>query len=135
MIRSRLSYVRYYLRILTLMLPAAAYYIAIRLRFGFNLFFPHRSGRLAIVLEYYAAHYDRMGDRGRGVRPVERRATLRARQEKSTPAGSSGLHLRHRNGTRLSQPASELLPPGRYHQRLRVVRACYLRAHHLAGSP
>jgi Undecaprenyl-phosphate glucose phosphotransferase len=40
MIRSRLSYVRYYLRILTLLLPACAYYIAIKIRFGFNLFFP-----------------------------------------------------------------------------------------------
>jgi|SRR5579872_746658 Undecaprenyl-phosphate glucose phosphotransferase len=38
MIRSRLSYVRYYLRILTLLLPACAYYIAIKIRFGFNLF-------------------------------------------------------------------------------------------------
>ena len=43
MIRSRLSYVRYYLRILTLLLPACAYFIAIKLRFGFNLFFPHRA--------------------------------------------------------------------------------------------
>ena len=41
MIRSRLSYVRYYLRILTLLLPACAYFIAIKLRFGFNLFRPH----------------------------------------------------------------------------------------------
>lgn len=40
MIRSRLSYVRYYLRVLTLLLPACAYYIAIKVRFGFNLFFP-----------------------------------------------------------------------------------------------
>lgn len=40
MIRSRLSYVRYYLRILTLLLPACAYYIAIKIRFGFNLFSP-----------------------------------------------------------------------------------------------
>ncbi len=40
MIRSRLSYVRYYLRIMTLLLPACAYFIAIKLRFGFNLFFP-----------------------------------------------------------------------------------------------
>jgi Undecaprenyl-phosphate glucose phosphotransferase len=40
MIRSRLSYVRFYLRILTLLLPACAYFIAVRLRFGFNLFFP-----------------------------------------------------------------------------------------------
>lgn len=40
MIRSRLSYVRYYLRILTLLLPACAYYIAVKMRFGFNLFFP-----------------------------------------------------------------------------------------------
>lgn len=40
MIRSRLSYVRYYLRLLTLLLPACAYYIAVKVRFGFNLFFP-----------------------------------------------------------------------------------------------
>src|SRR5579872_725712 len=40
MIRSRLSYVRFYLRILTLLLPACAYFIAIKIRFGFNLFFP-----------------------------------------------------------------------------------------------
>lgn len=40
MIRSRLSYVRYYLRILTLLLPACAYFIALKIRFGFNLFFP-----------------------------------------------------------------------------------------------
>ncbi len=40
MIRSRLSYVRYYLKILTLLLPACAYFIAIKIRFGFNLFFP-----------------------------------------------------------------------------------------------
>lgn len=40
MIRSRLSYVRYCLRILTLLLPACAYFIAIRIRFGFNIFFP-----------------------------------------------------------------------------------------------
>jgi Undecaprenyl-phosphate glucose phosphotransferase len=39
MIRSRLSYVRFYLRGLTLLLPACAYFIAVRLRFGFNLFF------------------------------------------------------------------------------------------------
>ena len=41
MIRSRLNYVRYYLRILTLLLPGCAYYIAVKIRFGFNLFFPH----------------------------------------------------------------------------------------------
>src|ERR1700751_4422805 len=41
MIRSRLSYVRYYLRVLTLLLPACAYFIAIKIRFGFNLFSPH----------------------------------------------------------------------------------------------
>ena len=41
MIRSRLSYVRYYLRILTLLLPACAYFIAVKIRFGFNLFFLH----------------------------------------------------------------------------------------------
>ena len=40
MIRSRLSYVRYYLRILTLLLPACAYFIAIKIRFGFSLFSP-----------------------------------------------------------------------------------------------
>jgi Undecaprenyl-phosphate glucose phosphotransferase len=39
MIRSRLSYARFYLKGLTLILPACAYFIAVRLRFGFNLFF------------------------------------------------------------------------------------------------
>ena len=39
MIRSRLSYVRFYLKGLTLILPACAYFIAVKLRFGFNLFF------------------------------------------------------------------------------------------------
>jgi len=39
MIRSRLSYVRFYLRILTLLLPACAYFIAVRVRFGFNILF------------------------------------------------------------------------------------------------
>ena len=38
MIRSRLSYVRFYLRAVTLLLPACAYFIAVKLRFGFNLF-------------------------------------------------------------------------------------------------
>ncbi len=38
MIRSRLSYVRFYLRILTLLLPACSYFIAVKLRFGFNFF-------------------------------------------------------------------------------------------------
>jgi Undecaprenyl-phosphate glucose phosphotransferase len=38
MIRSRLSYVRFHLRVLTLLLPACAYYIAVKVRFGFNLF-------------------------------------------------------------------------------------------------
>jgi Undecaprenyl-phosphate glucose phosphotransferase len=39
MIRSRLSYVRFKLKILTLLLPACSYFIAVRVRFGFNLFF------------------------------------------------------------------------------------------------
>src|SRR3984885_1673605 len=39
MIRSRLSYVRFYLRIITLLLPACAYFIAIKVRFGFNFLF------------------------------------------------------------------------------------------------
>jgi Undecaprenyl-phosphate glucose phosphotransferase len=39
MIRSRLSYVRINLRILTLLLPALSYFIAVKVRFGFNLFF------------------------------------------------------------------------------------------------
>jgi Undecaprenyl-phosphate glucose phosphotransferase len=38
MIRNRLSYVRLNLKILTLLLPACAYFIAVELRFGFNLF-------------------------------------------------------------------------------------------------
>jgi len=37
MIRSRLSYVRFYLRVLTLLLPACAYFIAVKLRFGYNV--------------------------------------------------------------------------------------------------
>ncbi|HVI11181.1 MAG TPA: exopolysaccharide biosynthesis polyprenyl glycosylphosphotransferase [Candidatus Binatia bacterium] len=37
MIRSRLSYARFYLRILTLVLPVLAYFIAVRIRFGMNL--------------------------------------------------------------------------------------------------
>jgi Undecaprenyl-phosphate glucose phosphotransferase len=39
MIRSRLSYARFYLRILTLLLPACAYFIAVKVRFGFNMLF------------------------------------------------------------------------------------------------
>jgi putative colanic acid biosynthesis UDP-glucose lipid carrier transferase len=39
MIRSRLSLVRIYLRTLTLLLPACSYFIAVKVRFGFNLFF------------------------------------------------------------------------------------------------
>jgi len=39
MIRSRLSYVRFNLKILTLLLPACSYFIAVKVRFGFNLFF------------------------------------------------------------------------------------------------
>jgi len=39
MIRSRLSYVRLYLKSLTLLLPACAYFIAIKVRFGFSPFF------------------------------------------------------------------------------------------------
>jgi len=47
MIRSRLSYVRFYLKVLTLLLPACAYFIAVKLRFGFNLFFStHRPAGL-----------------------------------------------------------------------------------------
>jgi Undecaprenyl-phosphate glucose phosphotransferase len=41
MIRSRLSYVRFCLRAITLLLPACAYYIAVKLRFGFNVFRSH----------------------------------------------------------------------------------------------
>jgi Undecaprenyl-phosphate glucose phosphotransferase len=43
MIRSRLSYVRFHLRVLTLLLPACAYFIATKIRFGFNLFLSHHS--------------------------------------------------------------------------------------------
>src|SRR5712671_3997257 len=39
MIRSRLSYVRINLKILTLLLPACSFFIAAKVRFGFNLFF------------------------------------------------------------------------------------------------
>src|SRR5579872_6051416 len=41
MIRSRLSYVRFKLKILTLLLPACSYFIAAKLCFGFNPFFSH----------------------------------------------------------------------------------------------
>lgn len=36
MIRSRLSFARLYLRIVTLLLPACAYFVAVKVRFGFN---------------------------------------------------------------------------------------------------
>jgi Undecaprenyl-phosphate glucose phosphotransferase len=39
MIRSRLSFARLYLKIVTLLLPACAYFIAVKLRFGFNFLF------------------------------------------------------------------------------------------------
>jgi Undecaprenyl-phosphate glucose phosphotransferase len=39
MILSRLSYERFCLRILTLLLPACAYFIAVKVRFGFNILF------------------------------------------------------------------------------------------------
>lgn len=39
MIQSRLKYVRFYLKGLTLILPGCAYFIAVKLRFGLNLFF------------------------------------------------------------------------------------------------
>jgi Undecaprenyl-phosphate glucose phosphotransferase len=41
MIRSRLSFARLYLRIVTLLLPACAYFIAVKIRFGFNLLLAH----------------------------------------------------------------------------------------------
>ena len=39
MILSRLSYVRLYLRVLTLLLPALSYFVAVKIRFGINFFF------------------------------------------------------------------------------------------------
>src|SRR5580700_10465630 len=36
MIRSRLSFARLYLKIVTLLLPACAYFIAVKIRFGIN---------------------------------------------------------------------------------------------------
>src|ERR1700683_1097022 len=41
MIRSRLSFARLYLRILTLLLPACAYFIAVKVLFDFNLRLSH----------------------------------------------------------------------------------------------
>ena len=41
MIRTRLSYAQFYLRILTLLLPAFAYFIAVKIRFGINFFLSH----------------------------------------------------------------------------------------------
>jgi Undecaprenyl-phosphate glucose phosphotransferase len=43
MIRSRLSFARLYLKIVTLLLPACAYFIAVKVRFGFNLLFSSTS--------------------------------------------------------------------------------------------
>jgi Undecaprenyl-phosphate glucose phosphotransferase len=42
-IRSRLSYARFYLRILTLLLPAFAYFMAVKIRFGINFFLTRTS--------------------------------------------------------------------------------------------
>jgi Undecaprenyl-phosphate glucose phosphotransferase len=39
MIRSRLSFARLYLKVVTLLLPACAYFIAVKARFGFNFLF------------------------------------------------------------------------------------------------
>jgi Undecaprenyl-phosphate glucose phosphotransferase len=44
MIRSRLSFARLYLKVVTLLLPGCAYFIAVKIRFGFNFLFsrtPH----------------------------------------------------------------------------------------------
>jgi len=44
MIRSRLSFAHLYLKVVTLLLPACAYFIAVKIRFGFNFLFsrtPH----------------------------------------------------------------------------------------------
>jgi Undecaprenyl-phosphate glucose phosphotransferase len=38
MIRSRLSFVRLYLRVLTLLLPAFAYFVSVEIHFGYNIF-------------------------------------------------------------------------------------------------
>ena len=43
MIRNRLSYVRLHLRLLTLLLPVGAYFIAVKMRFGYNLLTSHRA--------------------------------------------------------------------------------------------
>jgi Undecaprenyl-phosphate glucose phosphotransferase len=50
MIRNRLSYVRFYLKILTLLLPACSYFIAVKVRFDFDLLF---SGSAASGLPSY----------------------------------------------------------------------------------
>jgi Undecaprenyl-phosphate glucose phosphotransferase len=43
MIRTRLSFARLYLKIVTLLLPACAYFIAVKVRFGFNFLFSRTS--------------------------------------------------------------------------------------------
>jgi Undecaprenyl-phosphate glucose phosphotransferase len=43
MIRTRLSYVRLQLRLVTLLLPICAYFIAVKIRFGYNLLTSHTS--------------------------------------------------------------------------------------------
>ncbi len=83
MIRSRLSYVRFNLKILTLLLPACSYFIAVKVRFGFNLFFSRtRTGGIAFVLGHRLTHHDRLGDRSRRVGALECGATVRAGREK-----------------------------------------------------
>src|ERR1035438_4840578 len=43
MIRSRLSFARLYLKIVTLLLPACAYFISVKVRFGINFLFSRTS--------------------------------------------------------------------------------------------
>ncbi len=52
MIRSRLSYLRLILRILTLLIPALSYFIAVKVRWV-SLFFPGLSSGVAILKSGY----------------------------------------------------------------------------------
>jgi Undecaprenyl-phosphate glucose phosphotransferase len=54
MIRSRLSFARLYLRIVTLLLPACAYFIAVKFRFGLHILFWRRAPGLPSLPSYWS---------------------------------------------------------------------------------
>ena len=99
MIRSRLSFARLYLKIVTLLLPACAYFIAVKVRFGFNFLFSRTPpAGPAFLLEHSPADDYRVGDRRRRIRSVECRTVVCSRRKKPATAGSPGIHVRGGDG-------------------------------------